>query len=135
MAFDLITDDAGIYPVIRAMGEIAGRPGPVFELGLGRARVLSAEGRDEAAQRWYDGENGPSSDIARKAPAPCATCGYFLPMAGVLRQQFGVCANDWSPADGKVVALDFGCGAHSDVVAPERDGDFFKVTSILGEEQ
>ncbi|AIF40145.1 hypothetical protein HX89_03330 [Dermacoccus nishinomiyaensis] len=93
----------------------------IFELGLGRARVLSAEGRDEAAQRWYDGENGPSSDVARKAPAPCATCGYFLPMAGVLRQQFGVCANDWSPADGKVVALDFGCGAHSeaDMEAPQ----------------
>lgn len=86
-----------------------------FELGLGRTRVLSAEGRDEAAQRWYDGAHGPKSDVARKAPAHCSTCGYFLPMAGVLRQQFGVCANDWSPSDGKVVSLDHGCGAHSEV--------------------
>lgn len=92
-----------------------------FELGLGRKRVLSAEGREEAAQRWYDGDHGPTADVARKAPATCSTCGYFMPMAGVLRQQFGVCANDWSPADGKVVALDFGCGAHSevDMEAPE----------------
>lgn len=92
-----------------------------FELGLGRKRVLSAEGRDEAAQRWYDGDHGPSAEVARKAPAQCGSCGYFVPMAGVLRQQFGVCANDWSPADGKVVALDFGCGAHSEVEmqAPE----------------
>ena len=86
-----------------------------FELGLGRKRVLSAEGRDEAAQRWYDGDHGPKSDVARKAPAACSSCGYFVPMAGVLRQQFGVCANDWSPADGRVVALNFGCGAHSEV--------------------
>ena len=92
-----------------------------FELGLGRQRVLSAQGREEAAQRWYDGAHGPKSDVARKAPASCATCGYFLPMAGVLRQQFGVCANDWSPSDGKVVSLDHGCGAHSevDMDAPE----------------
>lgn len=86
-----------------------------FELGLGRKRVLSAEGRDEAAQRWYDGAHGPKSDVARKAPAACSSCGYFLPMAGVLRQQFGVCANDWSPSDGKVVSLDHGCGAHSEI--------------------
>lgn len=92
-----------------------------FELGLGRKRVLSAEGRDEAAQRWYDGDHGPTSEVARKAPAECSSCGYFMPMAGALRQQFGVCANDWSPADGKVVALNFGCGAHSevDMEAPE----------------
>lgn len=86
-----------------------------FELGLGRRRVLSAEGRDEAAQRWYDGDFGPTAEIARKATEQCVSCGYFLPMAGVLRRQFGVCANDWSPADGKVVALNFGCGAHSEI--------------------
>jgi hypothetical protein len=86
-----------------------------FELGLGRPRVLSAEGRDAAAQRWYDGESGPSTPVAQKAPAPCSTCGYFLPMAGALRSFFGVCANAWSPSDGRVVSLDHGCGAHSEV--------------------
>ena len=92
-----------------------------FELGLGRKRVLSAEGREAAAQRWYDGESGPHSDVAAKAPAPCSTCGYFLPMAGALRSFFGVCANAWSPSDGRVVSLDHGCGAHSEVDAPEPD--------------
>ncbi|WP_114907314.1 DUF3027 domain-containing protein [Ornithinimicrobium murale] len=86
-----------------------------FELGLGRPRVLSPEGRDAAAQRWYDGEHGPDTDTARKAPAPCSSCGYFVPMAGALRSVFGVCANEWSPSDGSVVSLDHGCGAHSEV--------------------
>lgn len=26
-----------------------------------------------------------------------------------------MCANEWSPSDGKVVSLDHGCGAHSEV--------------------
>ncbi|WP_406833140.1 DUF3027 domain-containing protein [Pedococcus sp. KACC 23699] len=88
-----------------------------YELGLGRKRVLSAEGREAAAQRWYEGENGPSAEVAEKASAPCSTCGYFLPMAGALRSFFGVCANAWSPSDGRVVSLDHGCGAHSEVDA------------------
>jgi hypothetical protein len=87
----------------------------LWELGLGRPRVLSREGRDEAAQRWYDGEHGPHDPHAEQAPAPCSSCGYFVPMAGALRQVFGVCANEWSPSDGKVVSLDHGCGAHSEV--------------------
>ena len=31
------------------------------DLGLGRVRTLSLEGRDLAAERWYDGDGGPSS--------------------------------------------------------------------------
>ncbi|MFZ2514306.1 MAG: DUF3027 domain-containing protein, partial [Candidatus Lutibacillus vidarii] len=31
---------------------------------------------------------------------------------------FGVCANEWSPADGRVVALGYGCGAHSETDVP-----------------
>lgn len=114
-------DDPRLEGGFEATGEEDVDAVAFFELGLGRKRVLSAEGREEAAQRWYDGDHGPGAEVARKAPAACATCGYFVPMAGVLRQQFGVCANDWSPADGKVVALDFGCGAHSevDMDAPE----------------
>jgi hypothetical protein len=34
-----------------------------IELGLGRARVLSIEGRDQAAKRWYDGERGPNAPL------------------------------------------------------------------------
>lgn len=86
------------------------------EVGLGRITVLSRAGRDETAQRWLDGLRGPASDMARAAPAHCGTCGFFLPLAGSLRAAFGVCANAYAPADGVVVAVGFGCGAHSDVV-------------------
>lgn len=89
-----------------------------WELGLGRKRVLSAEGRDAAAQRWYDGDHGPSASVATKAPMPCSSCGFLIPMPGALRSVFGVCANAWSPSDGSVVSLDHGCGAHSEVDVP-----------------
>lgn len=89
-----------------------------WELGLGRPRVLSAEGREAAAQRWYEGDNGPEAAVAVKAPMPCSSCGFFLPMPGALRSVFGVCANAWSPSDGRVVSLDHGCGAHSEADAP-----------------
>jgi hypothetical protein len=85
------------------------------ETGLGRERVLSRIGREQAAERWQDGPHGPGSDIARSAPATCGTCGFFLPLAGSLRGAFGVCGNAYAPADGAVVAVGFGCGAHSDV--------------------
>jgi hypothetical protein len=85
-----------------------------WELGLGRVRVLSPEGRDAAATRWYLGERGPTADEAVNAAAACASCGYFLPLAGSLRPVFGVCANEWSPSDARVVSVDHGCGAHSE---------------------
>jgi DUF3027 family protein len=87
----------------------------VWELGLGRARVLSPIGRDDAADRWYSGDHGPNAPIALAAPAACSTCGFYLPLAGALRQTFGVCANEYSPDDGRVVSSDHGCGAHSEV--------------------
>jgi Protein of unknown function (DUF3027) len=85
------------------------------EVGLGRRLVPSRFGREEAARRWHDGPHGPASDMARAAPAPCGTCGFFFPLAGALRSAFGVCGNEYSPADGCVVDVAFGCGAHSDV--------------------
>jgi hypothetical protein len=85
-----------------------------WELGLGRERVVGSEGLRAAAERWQHGSHGPTSDIAIQASAMCATCAYFLPLSGLLRQHFGVCANEWSPADGSVVTTDFGCGAHSE---------------------
>jgi hypothetical protein len=55
--------------------------------------------------------------MARSAPGTCGSCGFLLPLAGALRGAFGVCANAFAPADGTVVAIGFGCGAHSDVRA------------------
>ncbi len=86
-----------------------------WEIGLGRTRVLSPTGRDDAADRWVSGDFGPTAAMARQAALECATCGFLLPMGGALGQQFAVCANLMSPADGHVVSLTFGCGAHSEV--------------------
>ncbi len=83
----------------------------LWELGLGRPRVLAPQGRDAAAERWLAGPNAAGE---RAPQAACASCGYLLLLAGSLRQAFGVCANEWSPADGQVVSLGFGCGAHSE---------------------
>ncbi|NKX88889.1 DUF3027 domain-containing protein [Nocardia coubleae] len=90
------------------------------EVGLGRTQVLSLEGRLEAAQRWYS-EYGPDTEMAKAAPSTCGLCGFFLPLAGALRETFGVCANAMG-ADGHVVHVEYGCGAHSDVVAPSGNG-------------
>jgi hypothetical protein len=84
------------------------------EIGLGRTRVLSREGRLEAADRWRDA-HGPQSEMARAAAEACGTCGFLLPLAGSLRAGFGVCANEYAPADGEVVSVEFGCGAHSEL--------------------
>jgi len=108
-------DDVRLAPGFTQTDDATDRQ-QLWELGLGRARVLSLEGRDEAATRWYDGTAGPQSPIAASAPAQCATCGFFVPLAGDLRQLFGVCANEYAPDDGKVVAVDHGCGAHSEAV-------------------
>jgi hypothetical protein len=88
----------------------------LFEFGLGRARVLSIVGRDLASKRWYDGDRGPNSPMARQAPKPCQSCGFFIPISGSLRSAFGVCANVLSPEDARVVSVDHGCGAHSEAL-------------------
>ena len=76
--------------------------------------MLSPEGRIDTAQRWLLGDGGPDAPVARQAPAHCGTCGFLLSIAGSLRAAFGVCANEFSSADGRVVSVEFGCGAHSE---------------------
>ncbi|WP_416564616.1 DUF3027 domain-containing protein [Nocardia testacea] len=90
------------------------------EVGLGRKQVLSREGRAEAAERWY-AEYGPDAEMAKAAPGSCASCGFYLPLAGALRACFGVCANAMG-ADGHVVHMGYGCGAHSDTQLPTGAG-------------
>ncbi|WP_181772003.1 DUF3027 domain-containing protein [Amycolatopsis pittospori] len=85
------------------------------EAGLGRVHVLSRHGRLDAAARWHGGEFGPRSDMARSAPDVCGGCGFFVPLAGSLSAAFGACTNDISPADGHVVDVEYGCGAHSEI--------------------
>ncbi|MGA8847236.1 MAG: DUF3027 domain-containing protein [Nocardioides sp.] len=85
------------------------------DLGLGRVRTLSPEGRDAAAERWFDSDAGPDSPLAQGSPDPCSTCGFLLRIAGSLSQTFGVCANGDANDDGRIVAFGHGCGAHSEV--------------------
>ncbi|RDI61433.1 DUF3027 family protein [Nocardia pseudobrasiliensis] len=92
----------------------------IEEIGLGRPQVLSREGREEAALRWYT-DYGPDTDMARSAPSTCGVCGFFVPLAGAFRSAFGVCANAMG-ADGHVVHTEYGCGAHSDTVVPTGTG-------------
>ncbi len=93
----------------------------VWELGLGRVRVLSREGRLDASERWYEGEAGPHAAITTAAPANarCVSCGFFLPLAGSMSALFGACANVYAPDDGRVVSNDHGCGAHSEVLVEQ----------------
>lgn len=84
------------------------------EVGLGRVRVMSRPARLDAADRWHQSEFGPRSDMARSAPAHCGTCGFYLPLGGALRAAFGTCGNEMAPADGHVVHVEYGCGAHSE---------------------
>ncbi|MFF1546983.1 DUF3027 domain-containing protein [Streptomyces sp. NPDC058291] len=83
------------------------------ELGLRRARVLSRYGLHTAADRWEEGF-GAKTPMAQAAPASCVSCGFLTRIGGSLGQAFGVCANEFSPADGRVVSLAYGCGGHSE---------------------
>ncbi|MDN5382526.1 DUF3027 domain-containing protein [Streptomyces sp. LB8] len=83
------------------------------ELGMRRARVLSRHGLRLAADRWEEAF-GPRTPMAQAAPATCVSCGFLVPIGGSLGQAFGVCANEFSPADGRVVSLAYGCGGHSE---------------------
>jgi len=105
---DAVTD---WYPGEEAEpGEPAGPSEP------GRSRVLSAIGRDSAAERWYTSEHGPRTPLAHAAPAHCGSCGFFVPLSGELGLLFGGCANAYAPDDGRIVSADHGCGAHSESV-------------------
>lgn len=109
-----------------------------FELGLGRVHVMSRDGRLDTAERWQDGETGPNTAMARNAPALCGTCGYYLPLAGSLAAQFGACGNGMANADGRVVSVEHGCGAHSEVVIDavslaEPVGQIYEDEQFVGE--
>lgn len=115
-----LPDDPRLVPGFLATGDPL-IDDTALEVGFGRRRVLSAEGRDDAAQRWHDGEHGPDSAMARATKRVCRDCGFMVPLAGALGAMFGVCCNALS-ADGQVVDFFYGCGAHSDTPAPPGSG-------------
>ena len=95
----------------------------VAELGLGRERVLTRAGRDEAGERWGKGDPGPDNQMTKLAPSVCETCGFFVRLQGSMGLFFGACANAYSPSDATVVRVDHGCGAHSSVPQEDRAED------------
>jgi hypothetical protein len=111
-----LTDDPRLVPAYLLSDDPAVET-VAFELGLGREQVMSRFGRLLAADRWYAGDRGPDNPMARQAPAPCGTCGFFLALAGSLRAGFGVCGNEVTDSDGQVVSVEYGCGAHSQAKA------------------
>ena len=90
-----------------------------WQIGLGREQILSEVGISDAVKRWMSGQTGPRSAMAKSAPADCSTCGFLIPIGGSLGQAFGMCGNEFGAADGRIVAMSFGCGAHSSVVVDE----------------
>jgi hypothetical protein len=115
-----LPDDPRLVPGFLATGDPL-IDDTALEVGFGRRRVLSAFGRDDAAQRWHDGDHGPEAPMARATKRVCRDCGFMTPLAGALGARFGVCCNELS-ADGQVVDFFYGCGAHSDTPAPKGVG-------------
>ncbi|GHF46823.1 hypothetical protein GCM10010218_30140 [Streptomyces mashuensis] len=107
---DVTAGPPAAQPAAPARGSIAQ---VAQELGMRRARVLSRYGLHTAADRW-DESHGPKTAMAQAAPASCVTCGFLVPIGGSLGQAFGICANEFGPADGHVVSLAYGCGGHSE---------------------
>ncbi|MFJ4711504.1 DUF3027 domain-containing protein [Streptomyces sp. NPDC088785] len=107
---EITAGPVGDLPVVPSRGSIAS---VAEELGMRRARVLSRYGLHVAADRWED-SFGAKTPMAQAAPATCVSCGFLCSIGGSLGQAFGVCANEFSPADGRVVSLSYGCGGHSE---------------------
>ncbi|HLS02785.1 MAG TPA: DUF3027 domain-containing protein [Beutenbergiaceae bacterium] len=105
----------------------------IMEFALNRTRVATRETIDAAAQRWYASERGPKSSGSRAAGADCQTCAFLIPISGRLGNLFGVCINEWSPDDGKVVAYDHGCGAHSETDVTHHTNEWVQSDPVLDE--
>ncbi|MBT1180441.1 DUF3027 domain-containing protein [Bifidobacterium sp. CP2] len=114
-------DDGERGAVVTAAGdESEDEDEAVEEFDLSRRHVLSQLGRAQTAKRWYEGPRGPKAMSTKTAAGNlCSTCGFLVPIKGELNRMFGVCANKWSPDDGRVVSLDHGCGEHSEIDPPE----------------
>lgn len=111
MVLPLIENDARLVPTYEVTQDEDAMQ--IWELGLGRERVLGSEGREDVATRWYRGSHGPTAASAIASAEPCQTCAFYVPLSGAMRLMFGACTNEWSPSDGKIVSVDHGCGAHS----------------------
>jgi Protein of unknown function (DUF3027) len=132
-------DDDRLVPVVAGEGEDGLQDwseedgaDPVQPSETAQVRVLSSIGRDETAERWYEGDHGPHAPLARAAPARCVSCGFLVRIAGPLGAVFGVCTNAYAPEDGRVVSADHGCGAHSEASVAGSDPVMPPIIDELG---
>ena len=94
----------------------------VVDVGVekpGTTHYLTQTGLDEAKKRWREGDYGPNSAFAEKAPVTCRSCAFFIPAGEPIGPNYGVCVNEFS-ADGIVVHATYGCGAHSETKPEEK---------------
>ena len=131
MVLPYVADDERLVPGYTSTGDEDLDHMAIYEFGLGRERVLAPEAREAVADRWYRGSHGPSATSAGASAEPCSTCAFWVPMAGSFRMLFGVCANEWSPSDGRVVSVDHGCGAHSQTEAERRLSEWPGVEPVV----
>jgi len=131
MVLPYVADDERLVPGYTATGDEDLDVMAIYEFGLGRERVLAPEAREAVADRWYRGSHGPSATSAAASAEPCSTCAFWVPVAGSFRVLFGVCANEWSPSDGRVVSVDHGCGAHSQTEAERRLSEWPGVEPVV----
>ncbi len=124
-------DDSRLEPGISAEDGVATDFDAIVELALDRERVATRATLDEAAERWYASDRGPKSAGARAAGADCRTCGFLVPLSGHLGTLFGVCVNEWSNDDGKVVSFDHGCGAHSETDVESQPREWVQSEPVL----
>lgn len=72
----------------------------IVELGAWREQVPSRQTLEEAATRWEARTPVGGRSFAEDPSA------FIVPLSGVLGLVYGVCVNEFSPDDGKVVRLD-----------------------------
>ncbi|MDO5719743.1 MAG: DUF3027 domain-containing protein [Actinomycetaceae bacterium] len=92
---------------------------------LARLRLLSDVGVAETRKRWSRQVRPRTKQV--KAPASCASCGFLVSLESDLRNEFGVCANEWSNDDGRLVPVTYSCGAHSETDV-KKDGSEWPIT-------
>ena len=86
------------------------------DLGLGRVRTLSVEGRDARRPALVRRRRRPrlaAGPVRARTTAAAAASWSASPARSPTC--FGVCANGDANDDGRVVSTDHGCGAHSEV--------------------
>ncbi|MCS4484752.1 DUF3027 domain-containing protein [Gleimia sp. 6138-11-ORH1] len=98
----------------------AGKPADVPPYS--RLRTLSAKGIGQTALRWK--RIARTQSKLRKQTSACSSCGFLVPLEGPLKDNFGVCANEWSSEDGKLVPITFSCGAHSETDVAKQGSDW-----------